>query len=241
MLATVYSMVILLAGLLLTGEASQLLYVKAQSAQLHNAQVSQVLQSARDQLLGSIQSQVQSGKTPSQLAAPTYAPISLCPTAQSCPLSASATFVQSGASGAANNGTAVTAYNTNATLNEGRASWDVTATVVRSGVAIATRTQRITYATFTQAPWGQEADALDASGAASVPNQGDRFGCDPANSSGSCINPSDVSQATPADTRTHVNPQCTGDPTECYWAAQDTYHPADNFQPVTWTSTDANP
>lgn len=240
MLGQIYAIVILLTVLLSSGVASIATYSKVHAIQLRSTQVSEVLQDARDQLLSSVQSQVQAGTAPSQIAAPSYTALNLCPGQATCPLSATVTFTQTGATGASTNGTPINTYNTNATLSEGRVAFSVLASVTRSGVTLASRTARFTYATFRAAPWAVEADSLYTSGASALPNQGDRMGCDPASAVGSCVSSTDPSSTTPGDTRTHVNAQCTGDATECGWANTSSYKPADNFQNVTWFSTDAN-
>jgi len=240
MLGQIYAIVILLTVLLSSGVASIATYTKVHSVQLRSTQVSEVLQDARDQLLSSVQSQVQGGAAASQVAAPSYTPLNLCPGQTTCPLTATVTFTQTGATGASASGTPINTYNANATLSEGRVAFSILASVTRSGVALASRTARFTYATFRAAPWAVEADSLYTSGASTVPNQGDRMGCDPSAAAGSCVSSTDTSSAVPGDTRTHVNAQCTGDPTECGWASTSSYKPADNFQNVTWFSTDAN-
>lgn len=247
MLGGIYYMLLLLAILLLSGSESMVAYAKIYQTHLANSQAEDVLQSAQAQLLSSIRVQVQTGTAPASLQAPTYQPISLCaeqsnpgagpapsPSPSACTHAAAATFTLSGATGSST-GTATTADNLNTTVDEGRVSFNVVATVDQNGAAIATRVAQVTYDTFNEPPYAKEADELDLNGSAQTSTQGDSVGCDPANP----LACDTGATAAVGNTRTQVNPQCQGDPTECSYAGADGYAPVNNYQTTTWNSTDA--
>lgn len=238
MLNAVYMVAVMVFVLLAGGTTSIVAYERMHETKVAQSYASQVGMSAYQELKANLRTAMQnSGGSYAGLSLPAYAPISLCPGAGTCPYTASATYTYAGSTPLGGGGTAVQALNQNLTLNNQRIAYQIRATVTDAhGVVVGQKLLNATFQTVSNDPWVKEVGLLDANGSALIQAEGDSGGCDPASPT-ACDT---KAVAAVDDTRMHVNAQCSGDATECSWAAVDGYKPVDNYSSPTWNSTNAN-